>query len=90
VLLLTRLVKTTGIGHRNSKKIVESYSYEFRCFIILSADVQELGQRANGGWLNGHFPNVFKRKSVVLTRYFSSGNYSSPPLAGGDKGEGEL
>jgi hypothetical protein len=56
--------------------------------MIFPTGLQKLGQRTNGGWLKGHFPNLFKEKSVVLTRYFSFGNYSSPPLGGGDKGEG--
>ena len=64
----------TRYGHWNSEKIVKSYSYELMRFVAFSTGLQKLGQRASGGWLNGHFPNVFKGKSVVSTGYFPSGN----------------
>jgi hypothetical protein len=48
--LLTRWGTTTGNGHWNSKKIVESYIYKFRCFMTFSSGLQKLGQRTNGGW----------------------------------------
>ena len=68
--LLTRWGTKTGNGHWNSKKIVESYSYKLVCFVTFPTGLQKLGQRTSSVRRNGHFPNVFKRKSVVSTGYF--------------------
>ena len=48
--LLTRWGTTSGNGHWNSKKIVESYIYKLTYFVVFPTALQKLGQSTNGGW----------------------------------------
>jgi hypothetical protein len=45
--LLTRWGTTSGNGHWNGKKLVESYSYKLMCFVAFPTGLQKLGQRTS-------------------------------------------